>query len=65
MYDTLREISHALDGYYIWIFVVLMYIACLWTIIETVLLCWKDKMTIDYIFEWHERRKNGKNKRNT
>ena len=57
MYDTLRAISHWLDGHYICIFVTIAYLCCLWTIVETILICWKDKMLIDYILEWHERRK--------
>lgn len=57
MYDTLRNISHWLDGCYIYIFVTIAYLCCLWTIVETILICWKDKMTIDYILEWHDRRK--------
>lgn len=65
MYDTLRTLSHILDGYYIFIIIGLFYICMAVAVVETVLRCWKDKSIIDYIFEWYDRRKNGKNKRNT
>ena len=63
MYDTLKSIDHALSDYYIWIFVTIAYLCCLWTIVETILICWKDKMTIDYILDWYDRRKHEKRRR--
>ena len=60
MYDTLRSLSHMLDGYYIFIIIGLFYIAMIIAVIETVLRCWKDKSIIDYIFDWWERRRNGR-----
>lgn len=60
MYDTLKSLSHVLDGYYIWIFIGLFYFAIAIAVVETVLLCWKKRSLIDYIFDWYERKKNGR-----
>ena len=60
MYDTLRSLSHVLDGCYIFIIIGLFYIAMIITVIETVLRCFKDKSIIDYVFEWYDRRKHGR-----
>lgn len=42
---------------YIWIIIVVMYVAMLITFADSMLQMVKDKMIIDYIFEWFERRK--------
>lgn len=42
---------------YIWIIIVVMYIAMLITFADSMLQIVKDKMIIDYIFDWFERRK--------
>lgn len=57
MYDTLRELSHWIEARYFEIFVTIFYICMVFVLIDTVLTCWKDKMLIDYILEWYERRK--------
>lgn len=55
--ETIKTIAHIIEAHYFAIFVVIAYLCCLWTVVETILYCWKDKYTIDYIFEWFERRK--------
>lgn len=42
---------------YIWIIIVIMYIAMLITFADSMLQMVKDKMIIDYIFDWFERRR--------
>ena len=52
--DILKQIY---NEYGIWIVVFIMYLCLVFTIIEAILICWKDRMIIDYIFDWIDRRK--------
>lgn len=63
MYDTLRSISHVLDGCYIPLLFGFVYFCYILVIIDTILMRWKDKMIIDYILDWFEKHKKKRRKK--